>query len=285
MQRFGSRDRLLVSLAGAVVVFLAIWVTLFSSLFTNPGGVADSLRSLTIWTQTSGATQVSGPLTYVGWMAQEELPILLIGLAGSAWVAWEGRSRFAVFAAAWATGLLLAYSLIGYKTPWLILNWLVPYALVAGYAIGRAWTARRRALRLGVAIVLAAALSLSAVKAVQLAFQDYDVQGNAYVYVQTQRDILDLVGWLHSEDERRGTGGQLGIVIMSPDYWPLPWYLRGDRKAGFYGQVVDVAAPVQIVKQDQLASLPAGFSTRYREQARYTLRPGVVLVVFVAVGS
>ncbi|MHB8958631.1 MAG: flippase activity-associated protein Agl23 [Candidatus Limnocylindrales bacterium] len=285
MQRFGGRTQLVFSLVKAAGVFLAIWIVLFSSLFTNIPGLADSLRSLTIWTQTSGATQVSGPLTYVGWMAQEEPTLLVIGLAGSAWVAWEGRSRFAIFAAAWATGLLLAYSLIGYKTPWLILNWLVPYALVAGYAIRRAWTARRRALQIAVAVVLALSLPLSAAKAVQLAFSDYDAQGNAYVYVQTQRSILDLVAWLRAEDDRQGAHGQLGVVIMSPDYWPLPWYLRDDHKAGFYGQVVDVAAPVQIVKEEQLGSLPAAFSTRYREQARYTLRPGVVLVVFAAVHS
>lgn len=285
LARFGGRDGVARSLVGGAIAFVAIWIALFSSLSANPAGVGDSLRSLTIWTQTSGATQVSGPTTYLGWMAQQELPILVIGLAASAWVAWEGRSRFAVFAAAWATGLLLGYSLIGYKTPWLMLNWLVPYALVAGYALGRAWEARRRALRVGAVAVAAAAVALSGVQAVRLAFRDYDAADNAYVYVQTQRDILDLVAWLRAEDERLGTGGRLGIVIMSPDYWPLPWYLRDDPKAGFYGQVVDVGAPVQIAREDQLASLPAGFSSRYREQARYTLRAGVVLVVFEAVAS
>lgn len=285
MERFRTVEAPLRTLAAAGFVFLAIWVTLFSSLFTNPGGLADSLRSLAIWTQTSGATQVSPPSTYVAWMAQEELPILLLGLAASAWVAWEGRSRFAIFAAAWATGLLLAYSLIGYKTPWLILNWLVPYALVAGYALSRAWTAGRRAVRVGARLVVVAAIGLSAVQAVQLSFVDYDREGNPYVYVHTLRDTLDLVSSLKADDQRLGTGGQLGVVIMSPDYWPLPWYLRDDHKAGFYGHIVDVAAPVQIVNETQLASLPAAFSTHYREQARYTMRPGVKLVVFVAVGS
>ncbi len=282
LARFGGRDRLLVSLAGAAAVFGVIWVTLFSSLFTNvPDGIVDSLRSLAIWTQTSSATQVSGPLAYVAWMAEEELPILVLGLAGSAFVAWEGRSRFAIFAAAWATGLLLAYSLIGYKTPWLMLNWLLPYGLVAGYALARAWAARRQVVRLAAAGVFVGALALSAVQAAQLAFRDYDREENAYVYAQTQRDTLDLVDWLRAEDQRLGADGQLGIVVMSPDYWPLPWYLRDDPNAGFYAEVVDVEAPVQIVKEDQLAALPTGFADRYREEARYTLRPGVELVVFV----
>ncbi len=284
--RFGGRQRLLLSLAGAAVVFVAIWVTLFSSLFTNfPKGVVDSFRSLAIWTQTSGATQVSGPLAYAAWMAQEEAALLVLGLGASAWAAWEGRSRFAIFSAAWATGLFLAYSLIGYKTPWLMLNWLVPYALVVGYALGRAWEAPRRTVRLGAGAVLALALALGAVQAVQLAFRDYDDDANAYVYVQTNRQVKDLVAWVDAEDRRRGAGGELGVVIMSPDYWPLPWYLRDDPKAGYYGKVVDVAAPVQVVRVDQLASLPAGFADRYVEAGRYSLRPGVELVVFVERGT
>ena len=284
--RFGGRQRLLVSLAAAAAVLAAIWVVLFSSLFTNfPAGALDSFRSLAIWTQTSSATQVSGPLAYAGWMIEEELAIFVLGLVGSAWVAWEGRSRFALFCAAWATGLFLAYSLIGYKTPWLMLNWVLPYAIVGGYALARAWKARRQAVRVGAAAALAAALVLGSGQAVQLAFRDYDVDENAYVYVQTKRDVLDLVAWLRAEDERRGTNGQLGIVVTSPDYWPLPWYLRDDKRAGFYGKVTDVPAPIQIVKEDQLASLPAGFADRYREDARYTLRPGVELVVFVERGS
>jgi uncharacterized protein (TIGR03663 family) len=279
--RFGGRDSLLRSLAAAAAVFAVVWITLFSSLFTNPGGIVDSLRSLAIWTQTSGATQVSGPLTYVGWMVEEELPLLVVGLAGAAFAAWEGRSRFAIFAAAWATGLFLGYSLIGYKTPWLMLGWLLPYALVGGYALGRAWESPRPLVRAGTAVAVVGALALSLVQAVQLSFRDYDDEANAYVYVQTQREALDLVAWLRAEDERRGAGGQLGIVVMSPDYWPLPWYLRDDPNAGFYGQVVDVDAPVQIVKADQVDSLPAVFFERYREEARYTLRPGVELVLFV----
>ncbi len=279
--RFGGRDRLVRSLAAAAAVFAVVWVTLFSSLFTNPAGIVDSLRSLAIWTQTSGATQVSGPLTYLGWMVEEELPLLVVGLAASAWAAWEGRSRFAIFAAAWATGLFLGYSLIGYKTPWLMLSWLLPYALVGGYALGRAWANPRPLVRLGAAAAVAGAFALSLVQAVQLSFRDYDDEANAYVYVQTQRDTLDLVRWLREEDERRGAGGEMGIVIMSPDYWPLPWYLRDDPKAGFYGSIVDVEAPVQVVKADQVDALPTTFTDRYREQARYTLRPGVELVVFV----
>jgi uncharacterized protein (TIGR03663 family) len=184
--RFGGRERLLQSVAGAVLAFVIIWVLLFSSFFTNyPAGVLDSFRSLTIWTQTSGATQVSGPLTYLGWMAREELPIFTFGLAGALFVAWEARSRFAIVTSAWAIGLFLAYSLVGYKTPWLMLNWVVPFALVGGYLLRRAWEARRTLIHACAPVALAVCLGLSGVQAGLLAFRDYDDDANAYIYVPT----------------------------------------------------------------------------------------------------
>ena len=279
--RFGGRDRFLQAVAAAALAFVIVWVLLFSSFFTNyPAGVLDSFRSLTIWTQTSGATQVSEPLTYLGWMAREELPIFAFGLAGAVFVAWEARSRFAIVTSAWAIGLFLAYSLIGYKTPWLMLNWVVPFALVGGYALGRAWGARRALIHAGAPVALAVGLAFSGAQAGLLAFRDYDNDANAYVYVPTKRDVLTLVDWIRAEDAKLGTGGQVGVVIMSPDYWPLPWYLRDDTKAGFYGAVVDVAAPIQIVRADQVPSLPAGFDGRYERVGQYTLRGGVDLVVY-----
>jgi predicted membrane-bound mannosyltransferase len=217
-------------------------------------------------------------------MTREELPIFVFGLLGALYVAWEARSRFAVVASAWAIGLFLAYSILGYKTPWLMLNWVLPFALVGGYALGRAWQARRTVIHAGAPIVLSVGLAFSGVQAGLLAFRDYDNDTNAYVYVPTKRDVLTLVDWIHTEDARLGAGGQIGVVVMSPDYWPLPWYLRDDKKAGFYGSIVDVAAPIQIVKTDQVASLPATFNATYERVGQYTLRGGVDLVVYLARG-
>ena len=31
-----------------------------------------------------------------------------------------------------------------------------------------------------------------------------------------------------------GTGTDTGIALVSPDYWPLPWYFRDYKKVGYY---------------------------------------------------
>jgi predicted membrane-bound mannosyltransferase len=45
-------------------------------------------------------------------------------------------NSFALFAALWAIGILAAYSLVPYKTPWLALNFIVPLAIIGGYGVG-----------------------------------------------------------------------------------------------------------------------------------------------------
>ena len=43
---------------------------------------------------------------------------------------------------------------------------------------------------------------------------------------------------------------------------------------------MDVAAPIQIVRVDQVPSLPSGFDATYERVGQYTLRGGVDLVVY-----
>ena len=48
---------------------------------------------------------------------------------------WRANNRMALFLAQWSFGLLAAYSLVGYKTPWISLNFIVPLALTSGYTL------------------------------------------------------------------------------------------------------------------------------------------------------
>ena len=52
-----------------------------------------------------------------------------------------------MFAALWSIGEIAAYSLIPYKTPWLMLNMTAPLALAAGYACEWAWEVGRTRAR------------------------------------------------------------------------------------------------------------------------------------------
>lgn len=161
-------------LAGAAALFIVIYVLFYSSFFTNPEGIADSLQTFEIWTRTAEKDHLKPFDTYLGWLEQEEAPIYFLAIIGAVWAVFgDARNRFAVFAGAWAFGLLLAYSIVKYKTPWLMLNFTVPMALAGGYAVGAMGeTARRIAPRL---LRMWAALSLAAtiVAAYAFLYSDY----------------------------------------------------------------------------------------------------------------
>jgi predicted membrane-bound mannosyltransferase len=59
----------------------------------------------------------------------------VLGTIGAALAVLKPTKPFALFAALWAFGLIAAYSLIAYKTPWLSLSFIVPLALTSGAAI------------------------------------------------------------------------------------------------------------------------------------------------------
>jgi uncharacterized protein (TIGR03663 family) len=266
-------------LAIAAVVFLVIWVLLFSSFFTNfPDGLRDSLATFAIWTQTGAATQIQPPQKYLEWMLQADAPFLALGAAGGFLVAYRATDRLRAFIGLWALGITLAYSLIQYKTPWIALNMIVPLALLAGVLIQDLWA---RAARGVVPLLLGAGVLVSGYQAVDLNYVHYDDETYGYVFVHTTRQATDLVREIEARSSQAGSGRETGIVIVSPDYWPLPWYLRDYKRAGFFGRIVPTEEPIVVAKVDQEAQLGAAFAATYARQAQYRLRPGVDLVLYL----
>ncbi|HYY94514.1 MAG TPA: hypothetical protein VE713_08350, partial [Pyrinomonadaceae bacterium] len=137
LAKFFASEQAPLAVAGAVLLFVVIWVLFYSSFGTNWKGVWDSFEAFRVWKQTGMSEFHSKPFdTYFTWLWQEESPILILAVIGTAVALFERRkNRFAVFASAWAFGLLAAYSLIHYKTPWLVLSFVVPLAVVGGYAV------------------------------------------------------------------------------------------------------------------------------------------------------
>jgi uncharacterized protein (TIGR03663 family) len=267
------------SVIAAVLVFLVVYVLFYSSFGTHWQGVLDSFGSLAIWTTTGTEDHIHSLFSYVEWLLREELPITIVAIVGGLIAVREGRSRLALFVALWAFGLFAAYSLIGYKTPWLLLSFLVPMALIGGYGIDRLWT-RLRGSRFLIMAACSLLLVFSTYQAVRLSFSDYDNDANPYVYAHTVRDTYRLLTDVDAAAAKLGVGNQIHVVIMSPDYWPLPWYWRDYPGVGFFGQITGTAEPVVIAKIDQEALLPADFKAAYVRQGEYTLRPGVQLALY-----
>jgi uncharacterized protein (TIGR03663 family) len=285
----------ILTIAGSLTLFVFIWVVFYSSFFTNWKGVFwDSFKAFDIWKETGMSEFHRKPLhTYVKWLVEEEGAVLLLGSLGTVVALFERRkNRFIIFAAAWGMGLLAAYSLISYKTPWLSLNFIVPLCIVGGYAVQAvgAWASSREGRHRVASQWRAASLAVAAVaigvglwQTIIINFREYDNDKYPYVYSQTQRQVFGLLKEIEQLGQRAGK--EPGIGMASPEYWPLPWYFRDNPHAGFEGRLSSYYDPQStlavIGRDDQLPQLHHVLDDTYvRVGDLYPLRPGVNLVLF-----
>jgi uncharacterized protein (TIGR03663 family) len=277
--RFGSFD--LEQLAGPAVVFVAIYVLLYSSFFTNfPQGLIDSLATFAIWTQTGGQTQVQPIQQYLLWMLRVDAPILVLGAIGGVIAAIRGNDRLWVFIGLWALGTTAAYSLIAYKTPWIVLNMLVPLALLGGLTIDTVLRSVPLRGRLLAPVALAVALTVSTYQAIDLNFRHYADETYPYVFVHSTPEVFYLLADIDRYAAKAGTGTETGVAVVSSDYWPLPWYLRDYPNAGFFGSIVATEEAMILANVNQEPDL-GQYAERYTRTRTYSLRPGVDLVLYV----
>ncbi|QQS32027.1 MAG: glycosyltransferase family 39 protein [Acidobacteriota bacterium] len=279
----GSGTTMYLALIAAAVLFAYIWILFFSSFFTFADGIKKSFEAYAIWTKTGNRDHtMNGPFAYLKWGMRIEAPILLFSAIGAFVALLKGKHRFAMFAAFWAWGLFVAYTIIPYKTPWLAISFLMPMCLVAGYAIGEMLDAKTQILRLAAVVLAIAGTSLLTYQTYQLNFQFYDDDRMPYVYAHTKRGFLDMVDNIEKFADKSGKGKEAVVEIVSPDYWPLTWYML-EYKANFHGRPVDANTAEMIVakKDAQDALLLQKYANHYKWLDVYPLRPGVNLVLLV----
>ncbi|MGH9754276.1 MAG: flippase activity-associated protein Agl23 [Blastocatellia bacterium] len=291
----------------AIMIFVFINILFYSSFFTHLQGVPDAVKSVALWTRRSGSEHVKSFWYYIGILLKLELPLLIGSLLAGIFIVRRG-ARFWLFVAAWTLGLTLAYSIIGYKTPWLMISFLIPMALLSGYAAQRIYSdAPIISLRLLWVAALVAVLVFNVRLAWTVNFDKYDDNNNSsgygagvgrslslkpyvdglygYVYAQTDRDALRITQAIKSETDKLPSGDNTPIYVLSPEYWPLPWYLRDNSQVAYVGNMPDggpsqISQPIIIANVNQQSILDVLPGWRALPQT-FTLRPGVELVIYV----
>src|SRR5438105_2102319 len=288
IDRLGGPIQLTTIALVALSVFILVNVFFYSSFFTNyPKGVSDALKTLNLWRQRTHEHEHPW-YQYTYWLIQEEGALMILAGLGALIAVWRANSRLAVFLSLWSFGLLAAYSLVGYKTPWIGLNFIVPLALTSGYTLDVAYQ-KLREFQQPVAFIAIAVLLIAfcGYQLYQLNFVHYDDDQLPYVYAHTKREMLTMIDQIERIAKKNGTGTDTGVAIMSPDYWPLPWYFRNYKKVGYYQQIVPTNEPIIIGSKAQEDQLKAQYSDRYdvinsdAYEGAYPLRPGVDLLLLV----
>lgn len=283
-ERLGTNLDILLLTIACAAVFIYVSVVFFSSFFTYAEGVAGAFKAYAIWTKTGSKDHTqNGYLAYLKWLWQLEAPILLLSALGALIAVFKGRHRFAMFAGLWAFGLLAAYTIIPYKTPWLALSFILPMCIAAGYAVNEMFASGSSPLKGLAALFTAAAIGVLGYQTYDLNFRRYDDDSMPYVYAHTRRGFLDLIKKIEYYAGKSGKGTEATIEIVSPDYWSMPWYLNDYPSANFHGRIVPANTAEMIVakKGEQDDDIRLDYAAHYKIAGEYPLRPGVDLILLV----
>lgn len=264
-------------------VFVYVSVLFFSSFFTYSDGISKAFEAYAFWTKTgTGDHTQNGTWGYLKWGMKLESPIFILSAIGTLIALIKARHRFAMFTGFWAFGLFAAYSIIPYKTPWLALSFLLPMCLVAGYGINELARSSDIGQRIFAALLALFAAVILGYQTYDLNFVRYDDDSMPYVYAHTRRGFLDMVNQIEYYADKSGKGKDASIEVVSPEYWPLTWYMREYPKAIFHSRLADVnTSEIIVASKVQLGELDKRYGARYKYVNTYPLRPGVELFLLV----
>ena len=118
-----------------------------------------------------------------------ESPVFILSAIGVFIALLKGRHKFAIFAAFWAMGMLAAYTIIPYKTPWLAFSFLLPMCIIGGYGINELLSSRYVAAKIIGGLLGLTALVVMTYQSYDLNFVRYDDDSMPYVYAHTRREF------------------------------------------------------------------------------------------------
>lgn len=273
---------------------------LFSSFGSNWAGLIDAFKTYLPWLNRAGGASPhihpwsfylerllffrtdAGPI----WSEASIAVLAIIGAsAGFARKRLESdcNASFLRFVALFTLLLAGIYTVIPYKTPWCFLGFWHGAILLAGVGmmvlVHSVKNQFARVAAIGVLVVISAQLAWQGWAATSRYAAD---RRNPYVYAQTSPDVFRLIDKVISVTSAASDPRQTHINVIGADgdYWPLPWYLRGFTRVGWWDNLpADPYAPIMIVS----ASLQAGLDAQRTHLmiGYFELRPGVFMEMYV----
>ncbi|MGB0744750.1 MAG: glycosyltransferase family 39 protein [Opitutales bacterium] len=271
----------------------ALWFVaslLLTGLIFYGGAIIDALKSYFVYETTPGHDKSFGyylhtmlwPKHAFGtWWSEGGIAIL--ALLACALTLLKKRSM-AVVAFVTLSVLLhiLIYSLLAYKTPWLMsLPWALA-CLLGGFVFMK----DNSSGSLGRSAVLVTFFALC------LLYQTHQSllangrlanhADNPYAYVPTSRNITKMPEWLKKLESALGKDAVEPIAIIGQSFWPLPWYLRDFDQVSYWNQPLDGLNefPIVISMPEQTAACNELLSETHTQLPR-TLRSNVAISLYL----
>jgi len=228
-------------------LFCAVAALITSAFFYTDGfrdwqGMVDAVRTFFIYETGEGQDK---PLWYFARLLilpKDELGIWWTEVACAVFavigIVTALRRQAAMAAVVFLAVSILAhlgiYSLIAYKTPWLMVLPWAQVCLLAGFAF-RLRSLPRHRFGKGILLFLGAASLFHQTHQSRFASGRYANDArNPYAYVPTTRDPEKIATWLQRIEALPSAPSLAPIGVTGREYWPLPWYLRSFESVGYW---------------------------------------------------
>jgi hypothetical protein len=213
-------------------IFAFVFVALIYSAFgRDPDGVSNFFQAFINWSETgSNGNGHQKPFEYwIKVFSAYEWPTL-VGLALSPLALLKMPSSVRLLSVM-SVGVLLAYSIVSYKTPWCLLCFQWGFVLIFGYWCSRWWDHYRAFI-----LILISVLGIhSLVQAHDVAFVNVDADDSYYIYGQTYRTLMPPISEiLKKVEENPELKKTLRIQVLSAYTWPLPFLLGEINQAAYH---------------------------------------------------
>lgn len=271
----------------------ALWFTLsliITAAVFYGGGLIDAFKTYFVYETTSGHDKPFGYyLHMLIWPKQAlgvwwtEGGVALLGLAAGLFALQRKRALPLVGFVTLSVLLhLLVYSLIHYKTPWLMsLPWALACLLAACIFLKDF-----RVKGSGRAIILYSCFGLCLFYQIHLSLQANgrlsNHADNPYAYVPTSKNISQLPTWLKELEGSLEDQSLEPIAVIGQSFWPLPWYLREFEQVGYWPLPPEGLndLPVVIAMPEQTAACNEMLGNTHTQLPR-TLRSNVAVSLYL----
>jgi uncharacterized protein (TIGR03663 family) len=245
-------------IAGAILVGVSLIIFFYSGNFRNWHGLTGLYEAFVPWTKTGIDAAGHGKPTFdlfplippflskvpiIGGFANLKLNwywvrlmldyewFALAGLLFSVRFIFGGQPALR-YLAIYSVGVLLAYSIVPYKTPWCVISIIWPFLFLGGALIEFLAERFNRLLAVLVSLPL---FAQGAWKAYDLNLVNYDNPKERYVYVQTLRDYHKFVDPILEKGAKDpGSGHEISGVVLLSSYFPIPWVLGDFPNIGYF---------------------------------------------------
>jgi predicted membrane-bound mannosyltransferase len=262
---FFRRREFIRHLSAAIFSGAIFSVLFYSSFFTNPQGIYDSIATFKTYFSRAGQNEWHlHPWHFYGKILLffklgdgpvfSEALVLMLAAPGLFFAMGKkeipGMDKLLLrFLAFYTILVAIIFSLIPYKTPWNVLGFWHGMILLAG--VGAVYLFQinmPRAIQLPITALLAAGFLHLCWLSYTANFKLYTTPENPYVYAHPMQDVLTVTERIKKISEAHPEGRNIYIEAIFPgdDYWPFPWYLRSFPHVGWWSKVNEntPAAPI-----------------------------------------